>query len=120
MASETEIRALIDSPEPYEARLKDNDFTYVWKVFQEDRQFDTPDGELTKAWRKIRIRTEKSDKNTTAELTYKAPQSSQGATSIRTEENISISPESIDSYTQFFWSIGYPLLIYDLQREKNI
>ena len=102
---EVEIRARIKKPSEIQTKLLELGFVAEAPLRQLDLILDTPDANLFRSGRKLRIRVE----NSFAELTYKGMFLGDQDVSRREELDIPISAEAVEQYLRVFEALGFPL-----------
>lgn len=115
MASEVEIRAVVDNPDLIKCRLVILGYRRVESYDQHDIMFDRPDGSLFKSGQKIRLRYEKG----AGELTYKGQFEGSDAASRRAEISFAVEPSAREQVFLFFQALGYPFL-FQIRKRREV
>ncbi|MBI4855327.1 MAG: class IV adenylate cyclase [Acetobacterium woodii] len=112
---EVEIRAIVNNKDDIMENLKKNGFVNTKIITQHDIILDKPDGSLFNSGKKIRIRTE----GDSATLTYKGNLNTFKDISKRTELNISINSDDVESYITFLTELGFPVC-FQIRKERIV
>ncbi|HEX8225808.1 MAG TPA: CYTH domain-containing protein [Allosphingosinicella sp.] len=115
MASEVEVRTLVEDAELAAETLRLNGFSLAGSLKQRDIMHDKPDGQLFLSGQKIRIRVE----DDRAELTYKGEFEGDQSASRRSEINITIPAGSVDDVSLVLTALGYPIL-FQVQKTRVV
>lgn len=112
---EVEIRAIVNNKMDLIQILEKSGFVNTKNTTQHDIMLDRADASLFISGKKIRIRIE-DDRST---LTYKGDINTDKNVSKRTELNIQISQEDVESYITFLSELGYPIC-FQIKKERIV
>ncbi len=116
MFVEIEAKLKVDSLEEVERQLNACDAIFVAKKVQIDCYFDTPDAQLTKTDRCLRLRTDRRDEGERRVLTFKGPKQ---VDDFKKREEVNLDVEDAEGTERLLNGLGYRrALAFNKRRER--